>query len=106
MPGDKLSPDEHDKRKLQASTAEKAGDSNSVELEKSKEAAERDKTEHKKMQKVVFVKNKDNTVKMVPVETGIADNAYLEVKGGVRPARKSSAAVIAPSAGSSRTARR
>ena len=29
--------------------------------------------------------NKDNTVQMRPVETGIADNAYLEVKGGVQP---------------------
>ncbi len=85
IPGDKLSPDEHDKQKLKASAAESAGDTNSVELEKSKDAAEREKVQNKKMQKVVFVKNKDNTVKMVPVETGIADNTYLEVKGGVQP---------------------
>ena len=35
---------------------------------------DRDKAERKKMQKVVFVKTKDNTVQMRPVETGIADN--------------------------------
>ncbi len=85
MPGDKLSPDERDKKKLAATTAEKAGDTNSVELEKGKEATERDKAEHKKMAKVVFVKTPDNTVHMHVVETGIADNSYLEIKSGVKP---------------------
>ena len=85
MRGDKLSPDEHDKKKLAATTAEKAGDTNSVELEKSKEAAERDKSEHKKLSKVVFVKTKDDHVQMRTVETGIADNTYLEVTKGVQP---------------------
>ncbi len=51
MPGDKLSPDERDKKKLAATTAEKAGDTNSVELEKGKEATDRDKAEHKKLQR-------------------------------------------------------
>ena len=34
---------------------------------------------------MVFVKNKDNTVQMRTVETGIADNGSLEVKSGVQP---------------------
>lgn len=84
-PGDKLSPEERDKKKLEATTAEKSGDTNSVELEKGKEATERDKAAAKKLEKVVFVKTKDDHVKMVPVETGIADNSYLEIKKGVNP---------------------
>ena len=85
MPGDKLSPEERDKQKLKATTAEKAGDDNSVELEKGKEATERDKAEHKKMAYVVFVKTPDDHVQMRTVETGIADNTYREVKSGVKP---------------------
>ncbi len=85
LPGDKLSPDERDKKKLAATTAEKAGDTNSVELEKGKEATARDKAESKKMAKVVFVKSPDDTVHMHVVETGIADNSYLEIKSGVKP---------------------
>ena len=37
------------------------------------------------MAKVVFVKTSDNTVHMHVVETGIADNSYLEIKSGVKP---------------------
>ena len=82
---DKLSPEERDKQKLQSQAAESAGDSNSVELEKGKALADRDKAQIKKLQSVVFVKTKDDTVQMRPVETGLADNAYLEVKSGVQP---------------------
>ncbi len=31
------------------------------------------------------MKTKDDTVQMRTVETGIADNSYLEVKNGVQP---------------------
>lgn len=82
---DKLSPEERDKKKLASDAAEKAGDNNSVELEKNKASAKRDDDEHKKLQKVLFVKTKDDKVAMHPVEIGIADNTYLEIKSGVQP---------------------
>ena len=81
---DTLSPEERDRKKAQAQAAEAAGDTNSVELEKNKALADREKAERTKLQKVVFVKTKDS-VQMRPVETGIADNSYLEVKKGVQP---------------------
>ena len=81
---DALSPEERDKKKTQAQAAEAAADTNSVDLEKNKALTDRDKAERSKLQKVVFVKTRD-TVQMRPVETGIADNTYLEVKKGVQP---------------------
>ena len=81
---DALSPEEREKKKTQALAAESASDTNSVELEKNKALTDRDKAERNKLQKVVFVKNRD-TVQMRPVETGIADNTYLEIKKGVQP---------------------
>ena len=81
---DALSPEEREKKKAQSQAADAASDTNSVELEKNKAFTDRDKAERNKLQKVVFVKTKD-TVQMRPVETGIADNTYLEVKKGVQP---------------------
>ena len=82
---DKLSPEERDKKKAQSQAADQAGDGNSVELEKGKALADRDKAQMKRLQSVVFVKMKNDTVQMRPVVTGLADNAYLEVKSGVQP---------------------
>ena len=65
--------------------ADRAADNNSVELEKNKTASKRDDEEHRKLQKVLFVKSKDDKIAMRPVEIGIADNTYLEVKSGVQP---------------------
>ena len=81
---DTLSPEERDRKKAQAQAADAASDTNSVELEKNKALSDREKAERNKLQKVVFVKTKD-IVQMRPVETGIADNSYLEVKKGVQP---------------------
>jgi HlyD family secretion protein len=81
---DKLSPEERDKEKLKAAAVAAAADNNSVELEKNKASADREKAEARKMQKVVFIKTGD-TVHLRAVETGIADNSYLEVKSGVHP---------------------
>ncbi len=82
---DKLSPEERDKKKAQSQAAEQSGDNNSVELEKGKALADRDKAQQKRLQNVIFVKMKNDTVQMRPVVTGIADNSYLEVKTGVQP---------------------
>ncbi len=47
--------------------------------QKAKERAEREK-----LQRVVFIKNGDK-VREQKVETGIADNTYIEIKKGIRP---------------------
>ncbi len=81
---DKLSPEERDKAKLKAAAAAQAADDNSVDLEKNKAVTEREKAEVRKLQKVVFIKTND-LVHVRAVETGIADNSYLEIKSGVHP---------------------
>lgn len=45
--------------------------------------ADLERKERKKLERIVFVKLGD-TVKMVPVETGIADDNYLQIVSGIR----------------------
>ncbi len=52
-----------------------------VELMNEKIKQQQEKADRAKLVRVVFVKN-GNIVRMVPVETGIADNAYIEIKKG------------------------
>ena len=53
---------------------------NDLELVKERQQARR---EREMLHQVVFVRQ-GGTVKMVPVETGIADNTYIEIKSGVK----------------------
>jgi HlyD family secretion protein len=42
-----------------------------------------ERTDREKLNRVVFVRN-GNNVKMVPVETGIADTSHMEIKSGIK----------------------
>lgn len=83
-PNETLSPEEADKKKQQKKDAQ-ADANNSVELDKTKALTTKEKADHNRLQRVVFVKIKDDTVQMRVVETGIADNSSLEIKSGVKP---------------------
>ncbi|HEY0945898.1 MAG TPA: efflux RND transporter periplasmic adaptor subunit [Opitutaceae bacterium] len=48
-----------------------------------KQQRERERADREALQRVVFVYNGD-TVKMVPVETGIADTTHMEIKSGIQ----------------------
>jgi HlyD family secretion protein len=77
-----LSPEEQEKRRQKTAAREKddnRADVTNEELEKRRERERREK-----LQRVVFIKNGD-TVRMQKVETGIADNTYIEIKSGVKP---------------------
>jgi HlyD family secretion protein len=76
-----LSPEEIEKRKQIADAREKGDNNAEVQNEKLQKQAE--KTEREKLQKVVFLKD-GSKAKMVKVTTGIADDANIEVKSGVR----------------------
>ena len=78
----KLSPEELEKR----TAAEKARDAGDNRADVTNTAAESRKQRElrDKLQRVVFVKVGDK-VKMQKVETGIADNTYIEIKTGVKP---------------------
>ncbi len=53
---------------------------NDLELVKEREEAHRSR---EKLQQVVFVRHGD-VVKLTPVETGVADNTYIEIRSGVK----------------------
>ena len=53
---------------------------NDLELVKERQAARRDRD---MLRQVVFVREGD-TVRMRAVETGIADNTYIEIKSGIK----------------------
>jgi HlyD family secretion protein len=46
-------------------------------------SSELEKQARKELQRVVFVKGRD-TVKLVPVQTGISDNNSVEIRSGIK----------------------
>lgn len=77
-----LSPEERDQRKAkqnQGDDTKNMADVTNETLQKREERSEREKLE-----RVVFIKNGDK-VRQQKVETGIADNTYIEIKSGVKP---------------------
>lgn len=78
----KLSPEELEKAHSQAAARDKGDNDTNVtneQIEKQKARAEREK-----LQRVVFVRD-GNKVHQRRVETGIADNTYIEIKSGLQP---------------------
>lgn len=83
VPGDKLSPEEREKLKQRSDAASGGGSDSDVELNRGKQAAG-EKAARARQHRVVFVKDHD-VVRQREVETGLADNTDIEIKGGVRP---------------------
>lgn len=77
-----LSPEEIE-RKKQISEAKEKMDNN-AEVENERLAKQAAKEEREKLKKVVFLKE-GGKAKMVEVTTGIADDANIEIKSGVKP---------------------
>lgn len=76
-----LSPEEQERKRVREAAQDRGDNRADVtnELtEKQKERAQR-----LKLQRVVFVKNGD-TVKMQKVETGLADNTFIEIRSGLK----------------------
>ena len=76
-----LSPEEREKQKVQ----QQARDGSDNRADVTNQAAEKQKAreQREQLQRVVFVKQGDK-VRMQKVETGIADNTYIEVTTGVK----------------------
>jgi HlyD family secretion protein len=75
-----LSPEELERRRVrEAAENRDQPEVSNEQAEKRKERAQRTK-----LQRVVFVKNGE-TVKQQKVETGIADNTFIEIKSGLKP---------------------
>jgi HlyD family secretion protein len=76
-----LSPEEIEKKKQLAQAKDKADNSAEVEIERL--AKQNEKEEREKLEKVVFLKD-GGKAKMVRVATGIADDADIEIKSGIK----------------------
>jgi len=75
----KLSPEEREKQ----TSAQAAGDGdNRAEVSNQAQEKQKEREAREKLQRVVFVRTGDK-VRMQKVETGIADNTYIEVKKGI-----------------------
>ena len=78
-----LSPEERDKQK-EKSEARDAGGDNRADVTSQSQEKQKERALREKLQRVVFLKEGDH-VRMQKVESGIADNTYIEIKSGVRP---------------------
>ena len=77
-----LSPEEQERQRVRQEAQDKSdnrADVTNETLEKQKERAQR-----LKLQRVVFIKSGE-TVKMQKVDTGIADNTFIEIRSGIKP---------------------
>lgn len=77
-----LSPEEREKQAAERAAQDREGNPADVTNEAMEKRKERE--ERAKLHRVVFIKTGE-TVKMQKVETGIADNSYIEIKSGVKP---------------------
>jgi len=77
-----FSPEEIEKQKQKIAARDK--DDNKAELSNDRLEKQAQKEEREKLAKVVFVKN-GNKAQMVKVTTGIADDSYMEIRGGIKP---------------------
>ncbi len=78
-----LSPEERDKKKAESDARDKGGD-NRAEVTNQAQEKQKERALREKLLRVVFVKEGDH-VKMQKVESGIADNTYIEIKSGLKP---------------------
>jgi HlyD family secretion protein len=76
-----LSPEEIEQKKKLAEAKEQAD--NNAQVENERVAKQAQKEEREKLRKVVFLKD-GSKAKMVEVTTGIADDASIEIKGGIK----------------------
>src|SRR5256886_503923 len=77
-----LSPEEIEKQKQKIAARDK-GD-NKAEFSNERLEKQSQKEEREKLAKVVFLKS-GNKAHMVKVNTGIADDSYMEIKSGIKP---------------------
>lgn len=77
-----LSPEEIEQKKQLKEAKEKAD--NNADVQNERLAKQAEKEEREKLKKVVFLKD-GNKAKMVEVTPGIADDANIEIKSGLKP---------------------
>jgi HlyD family secretion protein len=81
-PGTDLSPEEQERRRVRE--AEREGGDNRADVTNEMAEKQKERALRHNLQRVVFVKTGD-TVHMQKVETGIADNTFIEIRSGLKP---------------------
>ena len=77
-----LSPEELERQRVRREAQDREG--NRAEVTNETEQKKKERAQRAKLQRVVFVRNGE-TVKMMKVDTGIADNTFIEVRSGLKP---------------------
>ena len=77
-----LSPEELERQRVRREAQERT--ENQADVTNEQQDRQRERMERAKLQRVVFVKSGE-TVKMRKVETGLADNTFIEIKSGLKP---------------------
>ena len=83
--GSKLSPEEQEKQSA-VEKARNAGD-NRADVTNTAMESRKQRELREKLERVVFIKE-GSKAKMQKVETGIADNTYIEIKSGIQPGQE------------------
>jgi HlyD family secretion protein len=81
-PDSKLSPEEQERQRVKQA-AQDGGD-NRADVTNETEQKQKERAQRRTLQRVVFIRNGE-TVRMQKVETGIADNTFIEVRTGLKP---------------------
>ncbi len=77
-----LSPEELERQRVKEAAQEKSD--NRANVTNEREERQKERAQRLKLQRVVFIKTGE-TVKMQKVETGIADNTFIEIRSGIKP---------------------
>ena len=77
-----LSPEEQERQRVKQAAKEK--DDNRADMTNETQEKQKERAQRLKLQRVVFVKQGDK-VRQQKVETGIADNTFIEIKAGLKP---------------------
>jgi HlyD family secretion protein len=76
-----LSPEEMERQRLKAEAADR--DESRAGVTNEREEKQKERAQRLKLQRVVFVRNGE-TVRMQKVDTGIADNTFIEIRTGIK----------------------
>jgi HlyD family secretion protein len=82
MPGSTLSPEEQERQRVKA--AARDSDDNRADVTNETEQKQKERAQRRSLQRVVFVRSGE-TVRMQKVETGLADNTFIEIRTGLKP---------------------
>ncbi len=77
-----LSPEEQERQRVREAARDR--EDNRADVTNEAQEKQKERAQRLKLQRVVFVKNGE-TVRMQKVETGIADNTFMEIRNGVKP---------------------